>query len=98
MSTIIPINGTYRIELDSYSWQVTKSRIKQGKTCWVGITWHRTLEQACHSLLERMVAEADVVGVKAVIDAVQDATAQIAHALEQSSIHNSWKDERDSKR
>ena len=97
MTAIIPINDDYRIELDQYSWQISKwRRLKKlpegGK--WEGISWHKTLQQACESLLGRFVTKEDLVGVQAIFDALRDSSQLIAQSIRESSYYDTWLDQK----
>lgn len=93
MTAIIPVNRQYRIELDALSWQVSKwrSRTKHpGGGAYEGVTWHGSLQLAGESLVVRLVGEADVEGVDAVIDALFAASRLVAAAIKDSPWPDSW--------
>jgi len=73
MSAVIPVNKKYRIELDNNSWQVSfwhprKKHSNEG--AWEGLSWHRTLQKAGESLVQRLVVNEDLEGIDEVINAL----------------------------
>lgn len=99
MTVIIPVNDEYRIEMDQYSWQVSKWRTRNKHPDggnWEGVTWHKTLKQAGVSLVQRSIAQDDLEGVQQIVDALHASSCLIARAILQSPYHDSWLDEKNS--
>ena len=97
MTAIISINDVYRIELDQYSWQVSRWKTRKNHPSggnWEGISWHRTLQQAGESLVERFVSQDDLEGVQEIIDALHASSSLIARSIWESTHQDSWMDER----
>jgi len=89
MSTIIPINERYQIELDDGNWIVAKWKICTNHPAggkWVGVSDHRTLQQAGESLLLRFVSDEELSGVQEVCNALQSASTHIARAIVESGF------------
>lgn len=97
MAVIIPVNDHYRINLDQYSWQVSKwkrlnKHPEDGK--WEGVTWHKTLQQAGECLVQRFVAQEDLEGVQEIIEALHASSQLVARSIRESAYHDSWLDEK----
>lgn len=92
MTAIVPVNDEYRIELDTYNWAVARyaPRKNKSKKQWEQFSWHRTLQQAGVSLVERLVAEDDLEGTEEVIAAIRTASTLIATAIRESPHPDSW--------
>jgi len=89
MSAIISINEQYRIEIDNYNWMIAKWEKRTNHPdggIWVGVSDHRTLQQAGESLLQRFICESDLSGVQEVCDALQSACELIARAILESGF------------
>ena len=98
MAVIIRINSRYRIELDTYSWQISKWKFRSDRReggVWEGISWHRTLQQAGEAVQKRLVADEDLVGTNDVIDALRASSLLIGAAILEARIPDSWLDTED---
>jgi hypothetical protein len=93
MSAIIPINSKYRIELDSFSWQLSKWKPRKSHKYggrYEGIAWYPTLQQAGESLTRHLVGEDDLEGVDEVIRALHASSALIAAAIKEGPSPDSF--------
>lgn len=93
MSAIIPINNKYRIELDTNSchvsyWMPRNSHPNNGT--WECKSWHKTLQKAGESLVQRLVSEEDLEGLDEIINAIASSSRLIATAISESGILSSW--------
>ncbi|MCU7870737.1 MAG: hypothetical protein KZQ98_19780 [Candidatus Thiodiazotropha sp. (ex Lucinoma borealis)] len=96
MTAIIPVNSEYRIELDQYSWKVSKWKTRKKHPVggnWEGISWHKTLQQAGESVLKRLLYEDDLSGTQEIIEALHASSKVIARAIMQAHNRDSWLDE-----
>ena len=93
MASIIPLNSKYRIELDTYSWQLSQWKKRQSHPDggrWEGISWHRTLQQAGEAGQKRLIEQDDLEGVQSIINALHASSRLIAEAIVASGLPNSW--------
>lgn len=93
MTAIILVNDQYRIELDAFSWQISKWKPLNnypngGK--FEGISWHSTLQKAGEGLVARLVAEDELKGVQEVIEALAASSRLVAMAIKESPWPDSW--------
>lgn len=98
MTAIIPLNTKYRIELDTYAWQISQWKNRKSRPdggSWEGLSWHKTLQQAGDALQQRLVAQDDLEGVQSIIDALRASSHLIASAIVSSGLPNSWMDRPD---
>ena len=92
MSAVIPINATYRIELDTFHWAVARYKPRKNKSekQWEQISWHGNLQQAGEALQKRLIAEDELEGVDDILSALHASAALIASAIKDSGTPDSW--------
>jgi hypothetical protein len=95
MTAIIPINDQVRIQLDQYSWQVSKwKRRKNHKSggTWQGFSWHNRLQEAGEAVQRQILLQDDLEGVQQVIEALHSSSQLIALAIASSEFKDRWAD------
>ncbi len=96
MTAIIPIDETYRIEHDQFSWQVSKWKKRKNHPeggRFEGVSWHRTLQQAGEKLVQTHLYEAErLEGIQEIIDALHASSRLIANAIKEGPLPDSWLD------
>ena len=92
MSAIVPVNQSYRIELDKFSWAIAqhRPRNKGNRKPWEQISWHRTLQQAGNALAILLVDQDNLEGVDEVINALAASSRLVAAAIKESPYPDSW--------
>lgn len=78
---ILPINDKWRIRSEDRQWCVEELRGRGDKAVWQSVSYHRKLEQAANSLLQRRVRRSEAVGVQEVIDAIDRIEKELVQAL-----------------
>ena len=89
---ILEINGEYRIELDKYSWAISKysPKTERNKTDkWQQIRWYPTLEQACQGLIHPTLMATPTEDINKLIEAVQRLSTDVQKAIKDSGLPNS---------
>ena len=92
-NTVIPVNDTYRIELDQYGWQISRWRTKSNEEAggrFEGYRWYRTLSDACVGLAQFVIHDQECHGSHEIKNALADFTHTITAAIEKAGIGDSW--------
>ena len=92
MSSILPINEKWRIELDEYSWAIAKHSPRKDKNRkqWEQVAWFKTPLQAAESVRERLLSDSEVNGVDEFLSSLSESTRLITDAIKSSELPDSW--------
>lgn len=84
--------GEYKIhKMDERNWVVEKKRIIQegenkGDVVWGNRTYYGKLQYAAHSLLDKLISDADVTSAKRIVNTIKQAKKDIAQAVLASGL------------